>query len=96
MKLRVALILAITVLGVMLWGVVALATPCTNNPCNGTNGPDTLTGDESANQIYGLGGDDTLIGGGGNDYLNGGPGIDLCNGNPGKDLLVNCEAIAVQ
>jgi Ca2+-binding RTX toxin-like protein len=96
MKLRVGLILAITVLGVMLWGVVALATPCTNNPCKGTNGNDTLTGDERANQIYGLGGDDQLKGGGGRDYLNGGNGTDWCNGNIGKDRLINCEVIAVQ
>ena len=94
MKLQVGLILAITVLGVMLWGVVALATPCTNSPCNGTNGSDELTGDGSANEIYGLGGNDHLIGGGGKDFLAGGPGYDWVQGNAGEDYIDGAERIS--
>ena len=44
---------------------------------NGTNGDDNLFGDPSAsNEIYGLGGNDTLTGGAGNDRIDGGAGND--------------------
>ncbi|NVK34334.1 MAG: calcium-binding protein, partial [Rhodobacteraceae bacterium] len=48
---------------------------------------DSLTGDEGANTIIGLGADDTLIGLGGDDSLLGGLGDDILNGGLGADIL---------
>jgi Ca2+-binding RTX toxin-like protein len=44
------------------------------------------TGFETA-EIYGLGGNDTLLGLAGSDYLNGGEGADLVDGRAGDDFL---------
>lgn len=64
---------------------------------NGTTDDDILIGDDLANVINGLagddllsgfGGDDTLSGGDGNDTLSGGPGDDTLNGDQGMDNLV--------
>ena len=46
---------------------------------------DTLTGDDRANILSGLSGDDRLNGGKGNDRLNGGDGADILNGGDGID-----------
>jgi hypothetical protein len=85
------LILVTTVLGVLLWGALALATTCANNPCNGTNGNDRLTGDGRANTISGLGGNDILDGGRGRDQLNGGRGVDVVYGRRGYDIIDGTE-----
>jgi Ca2+-binding RTX toxin-like protein len=69
---------------------------CTGGLCEGTNEPDTMTGTNSADQIFGKGGDDTisglaqtdtLVGKGGNDTLNGGLGHDILRGSNGDDDL---------
>ncbi|RTM12100.1 MAG: calcium-binding protein [Bradyrhizobiaceae bacterium] len=54
----------------------------------GTNNPDTLTGNDDVNNIYGYGGNDTLLGFGGNDALIGGPGADAMIGGPGNDYYL--------
>ena len=48
----------------------------------------TLTGNDAANTINGLGGNDILNGAGGDDVLNGGEGADTLNGGDGNDTLV--------
>jgi Ca2+-binding RTX toxin-like protein len=56
---------------------------------NGTNGNDKepyeLKGTELADEIFGLGGDDTLVGFGGDDVLEGGTGADELFGSGGLD-----------
>jgi Ca2+-binding RTX toxin-like protein len=54
----------------------------------GTSLDDVVTGDEEANHLYGLGGDDVLYGGAGNDTLTGGPGHDVLYGQSGNDTLI--------
>jgi Ca2+-binding RTX toxin-like protein len=62
----------------------------------GTNGPDTLIGDDRADSfaakggddfVAGQGGDDCLNGEGGNDVILGGAGVDTIDGGGGGDLL---------
>ena len=62
----------------------------------GGRGGDTLTGDDVANELHGMGGidtltgnggGDTLIGGEGRDTLKGGIGVDTLDGGPGADTL---------
>ncbi|MGO1078072.1 beta strand repeat-containing protein, partial [Inquilinus sp. CA228] len=50
-------------------------------------GGDTLSGDGSANWLFGYGGNDTLGGAGGTDVLDGGDGQDTLIGGAGMDLL---------
>ena len=52
-----------------------------------TDGPDEISGNEEANTIRGLGGNDTLRGMGGDDFINGNIGDDFVNGNNGNDTL---------
>ena len=97
MKLRVGLILTTTVLvGILLSGVVLAVTKTCNNNCKGTSGSDSLTGDNSKNEIYALGGpdyvkglrgEDGLYGEGGDDGMSGGPGVDYIDGGIGEDRL---------
>jgi Ca2+-binding RTX toxin-like protein len=67
----------------------------------GTRVHDILIGDSGANDISGLGGDDTLVGGGGNDWLragdgdprdslDGGRGTDRCKADR-RDIVTRCE-----
>jgi Ca2+-binding RTX toxin-like protein len=53
-----------------------------------TAGADTFTGDETAEDTHGLGGNDTLNGNGGDDTLNGGEGDDTLDGGAGDDTLI--------
>ena len=53
----------------------------------GTNSHDTITGNELANVLIGLAGDDSLDGAGGNDWIEGGIGADLLSGGFGNDTL---------
>ena len=53
----------------------------------GSDGDDSLSGNESANYLSGENGDDTLNGYGGNDILNGGAGNDTLKGDNGDDTL---------
>ena len=48
---------------------------------------DTLTGNNRANQLWGLGGNDDLDGDGGDDHLSGGMGDDNLDGENGDDTL---------
>lgn len=57
----------------------------------GTNQADLIEGGVSANQIFGLEGNDTLNGNRGNDTLNGNGGDDLLRGQSGDDLLFGNE-----
>ena len=54
----------------------------------GTAGPDTLVGYQTADTITGLDGNDTISGAGGNDTLDGGPGVDRLFGEAGDDALI--------
>jgi Ca2+-binding RTX toxin-like protein len=63
----------------------------------GTNGNDTMNGDDGADfmrgflgndTLNGLGGDDQMLGGEGDDTLNGGAGRDTLFGEAGNDRLV--------
>jgi Ca2+-binding RTX toxin-like protein len=54
-------------------------------------GGDTLTGDDSANKIEGLGGPDVIKGLAGDDRLNGGRGNDRINGGGGQDTCTDAE-----
>ena len=52
-----------------------------------TKGDDYLLADKPNINIYGAGGDDTIIGSKGRDTLGGGLGNDLLDGGPGADML---------
>ena len=54
---------------------------------NPTNGPDIVAGNDQANQIQGLNGNDTIFGLGGNDTLKGNNGDDWLDGGDGSDRL---------
>ena len=53
----------------------------------GGRGGDTLTGDDAANELRGMGGNDTLTGNDGDDILKGGEGRDTLRGGVGDDML---------
>lgn len=55
---------------------------------SGSEYSDNLIGDPfTANQLYGLGGSDTLTGNGGHDFLLGGSGADTIFGGTGRDVI---------
>jgi Ca2+-binding RTX toxin-like protein len=54
----------------------------------GNNDPNTLTGTDGNDNIYGLGSADTLNGLGGNDEISGNGGPDTMNGGEGDDTMV--------
>jgi Ca2+-binding RTX toxin-like protein len=53
----------------------------------GTGGDDRITGNASANELFGFNGRDTLSGGDGNDTLRGGDGNDTLQGGLGWDVM---------
>ncbi|MBE9175218.1 calcium-binding protein [Synechocystis salina LEGE 06155] len=53
----------------------------------GTNGDDTITGDDQANKLLGGTGSDSIYGGDGNDFINGNMGDDLLYGDIGDDTV---------
>ena len=53
----------------------------------GGRGGDTLTGNDQANELRGMGGNDVLTGNGGGDTLRGGEGRDTLKGGTGEDTL---------
>ena len=57
------------------------------NP-TGTEGADTLLGDDGDNVFSGLGGADTLNGLDGADFMDGGAGDDWLNGGAGNDIFI--------
>lgn len=56
-----------------------------------TKGDDYLMANEPNANLYGAGGDDTIIGSEGRDTLGGGPGHDVLDGGPGRDVLYGHE-----
>ena len=54
----------------------------------GTQGEDTIFGNDKNNKLFGGDGDDTLHGGLGNDMLQGGAGNDILHGEGGVDTAV--------
>ena len=71
-------------------GMAAAMTADGGGPLNptGTEGADTLVGDDNDNVFAGLGGNDTLNGLGGADVMDGGAGSDMLNGGAGDDTYV--------
>ncbi|MDO9526852.1 MAG: hypothetical protein Q7J57_15160, partial [Gemmobacter sp.] len=59
----------------------------------GTDGPDVLTGNSSANLIEGYGGNDTLSGMDGDDIIDGGDGDDIIAGGAGADWMFGGNGI---
>ena len=59
----------------------------------GTNDPDQLYGDDAANTMRGLGGDDFLVGFVGVDLLDGGSGADSCTDAP--EQTTSCEVVPI-
>lgn len=53
----------------------------------GSNGPDSITGNEVSNNIQGGKGQDNILGGSGDDNLKGGKGADTIRGGSGDDNL---------
>jgi Ca2+-binding RTX toxin-like protein len=89
MRLRAVLILVTMSLGVLVLSGVALAVTktCITNPCEGTSGPDTLTGTASKNQIYGRPDADYIAGRAAADNLYGNRGNDEVWGEGGSDFI---------
>lgn len=54
----------------------------------GDDGPNSLTGTEKGDKLFGYSGDDILNGLGGNDTLEGGDGTDELHGGDGNDTLI--------
>lgn len=78
---RRSLLSLLLMLGLSLGPVAAFAA---DPP---TEGPDTITGTESADNLSGEGGNDTIDGLGGSDYIDGGAGNDTINGDGGGDYI---------
>lgn len=55
--------------------------------CNGTNGSDTMVGDDELNAMIGFAGNDVMTGKGGNDLLSAFPGDDVVSGGKGLDSI---------
>jgi serralysin len=53
----------------------------------GGSGNDIITGNDLANILLGIGGNDTINGAGGNDTINGGAGVDILIGGAGDDTI---------
>lgn len=68
----------------VIWGDAELQAKATER--FGTAGNDTLEGDDQANRMSGLAGNDSLVGYGGDDTLDGGLGADTLKGGTGDDL----------
>jgi Ca2+-binding RTX toxin-like protein len=60
---------------------------------HGNAGNNSFTGNDAANELYGLGGDDRFFARGGNDYLSGGDGNDDLYGQTGNDRLFGGDGI---
>jgi hypothetical protein len=89
MRIRALLILAMTLLGVMALSGAALAQTktCSDNPCVGTNGADTLKGTAAKNEIRGLRGADYIAGKKSADELYGNRGKDEVRAGKGRDRV---------
>ena len=86
----ITLLLASMALMVCVAASVALAVTKNCNeddPCFGTNGPDTLIGSDGNDHIFGLGGPDTIRGREGEDEISGGGGGDELRGGADNDTI---------
>jgi hypothetical protein len=61
------------------------------NPCNGTDGDDTMLGDSGANRMFGGAGQDNIIGYEGDDGMSGGTESDYIVGLTGSDVIFGLE-----
>ncbi|NRP16367.1 S8 family serine peptidase [Marinobacterium sp. xm-a-152] len=68
-------------------GTVELSSDSVYAGLSGSEGADTLIGNDQNNVLTGNGGNDNLQGGGGDDRLVGGEGIDRLDGGAGADTL---------
>jgi hypothetical protein len=93
MKRKALLLLTAMAFTLVLAGGVALAATfaCTTNPCNGTSGDDDIFGDDVAETINALEGNDHVDGLLGDDTIFGGPGSDANEGGGGTRGLVGAE-----
>src|SRR5262245_56665977 len=76
-------------------GAVPAASVLDGNPITtsiGDDGDNTLTGTALANEIHGVGGNDTLAGLAGEDMLDGGDGDDMLDGGTGVDTASYASA----
>ena len=64
-----------------------LATGTVIENAYGGDGNDSIRGNNSANVLVGMRGNDTILGGGGNDLINGGAGNDSIDGGDGIDIV---------
>ena len=64
-----------------------LATGTVIENAYGGDGNDSIRGNNSANVLVGMRGNDTILGGGGNDLINGGAGKDSIDGGDGTDIV---------
>jgi serralysin len=67
---------------------IAIAYSCAIENAKGGSGNDSLTGNDLANILRGLDGNDTILGGNGHDRLIGGNGADTLTGGGGGDIFV--------
>jgi len=90
MARRSTLVLATTVLGVLMFGGVALAATVT-----GTAGPDNLTGTAEADTINAYRGNDVIRAADGKaDTIRCGRGFDAARVDTDLDVTVGCEDVA--
>src|SRR5262245_57719024 len=78
-------------------GAIPVGLVLDGNPVvviEGDDGDNALTGTALANEMHGLGGNDTLAGLAGDDLLDGGPGDDLLDGGTGADTASYTPAAA--
>ncbi len=90
MRRRIFLLFATMVLVVSVGGTALAANGIRcegRSNCDGTAGPDLMTGDEAANKMYGRGGSDTIRGFAGRDLLIGQPGRDILEGGNDGDFF---------
>ena len=66
---------------------LAATINCDGGRCEGTRGPDKLTGSPVRDVMYGFGADDKLYGNRGDDEMYGGSGRDLLHGGHGGDEM---------
>jgi len=59
-----------------------------NNPCNGTNDLDYMSGDNGNNMIVGMNGNDNITSNGGDDEIWANEGKDIVGAGNGNDLLI--------
>lgn len=68
-------------------GTIGITVDGSTDVLDGTAGNDSIAGNDEAQTLNGLAGDDTLFGDGGNDLLIGGAGADTLTGGAGADTF---------